>query len=434
MFSWYENLEESEKIWLTALAMLLAGIVAGYFKIWILMVLLLAGGARLIHLLNLRITKLKIRINQALIAERIANEKLGQQIARSERQQEQLELAAREIESLRWDVGTSRKESPLLQAPVRAVFPQVDKTGTVSGEMAAIFHSQPHPLGYQIWRNLPNPLQDDRDRLRAGDRCVLILADDLKFAGLIREMVQTRSFGVLMANDGKTGILLAERYQPRAILLDMVLSRFNGWEFMLNLRSNPATGQIPVYFLTPSKSSSQDIAMGAPGMLSSPLTLDQVKATLTSVELVLAKPIKKLLAIGKAPLEKVEEYFEQKEISLDRVETGAEALYLLSKNHFDCVLAELGLPDISGFDLMEHIQMIDDSRRIPVILYSGSVPAELELEKVGNLIKKSQSLPPENLNLLAKKIQLFLLLLDDDLPHEDDLPHVKKRGARLATP
>ncbi len=86
----------------------------------------------------------------------------------------------------------------------------------------------------------PPPLQDDRDRLAAGDRCILIIEDDLTFAKLLMERVRERGFSAIVATDGNSGIELAEKYQPSAILLDALLPRLDGWGVMQKISRQPA--------------------------------------------------------------------------------------------------------------------------------------------------------------------------------------------------
>ena len=51
--------------------------------------------------------------------------------------------------------------------------------------------------------------------------------------------------------------------------------------------------------------------------------------------------------------------------------TGAEALEALRESKFDCLILDLRLPDISGFELMESIRQNPDLRELPIVVCTG---------------------------------------------------------------
>ena len=67
------------------------------------------------------------------------------------------------------------------------------------------------------------------------------------------------------------------------------------------------------------------------------------------------------------------------------VATGAEALAAMEGQVFDCVVLDLGLSDISGFDLLEKMRASPALSQIPVIVYTGkelTKKQETELRRV----------------------------------------------------
>jgi CheY-like chemotaxis protein len=55
---------------------------------------------------------------------------------------------------------------------------------------------------------------------------------------------------VILASSGLEGLAVAEREQPDAILLDVMMPQMDGLDTFTNLQANPATRSIPVILLT----------------------------------------------------------------------------------------------------------------------------------------------------------------------------------------
>jgi CheY-like chemotaxis protein len=68
--------------------------------------------------------------------------------------------------------------------------------------------------------------------------------------------------------------------------------------------------------------------------------------------------------------------------------TGKDALTIYRKNHIDCIILDIGLPDISGFDLIDKLQKIKSHVIPPVIIYTGR---ELTKEENSFLQKFTES-------------------------------------------
>lgn len=265
--------------------------------------------------------------------------------------------------------------------------------------------------------SLPEPLPDDRATLASGDKAILIIEDDLGFARILRDLIHERGFGVLAATDGETGIALAERYLPNAIVLDVMLSRLDGWGVMRRLKDNPRTRHIPVHFVTCLEDRQKALTMGAIGFATKPLSVEQINDVFATIEGSLAKSMKQLLIVE----DNVDEarsmvaLLEEGEIEITVAATGHDAIALLSARNFDCLVLDLGLSDMSGYDLLEHIQALDDARRIPVIIHSGR---DLKHEDERRLRRYAESIiikgakSPER---LLNEVTLFLHLVESKL-------------------
>jgi PleD family two-component response regulator len=74
----------------------------------------------------------------------------------------------------------------------------------------------------------PASIPDDRERINATDRVILIVEDDTNFAQALMDFSRKNGFKCLSAVSGDDGILMAIKYKPLAILLDINSIRQRG--------------------------------------------------------------------------------------------------------------------------------------------------------------------------------------------------------------
>ena len=260
-------------------------------------------------------------------------------------------------------------------------------------------------------------MPDDRERLAAGDKAILIVEDDLNFAKILQDMIQERGFATLVAADGESGIALANRYLPSAIVLDVMLPRIDGWGVMRSLKDSPRTRHIPVHFITCMEDRQKALSMGAIGFATKPVSVEQLNAVLQSIEGSLAKSVRKLLIVedNSDEAKSMVALLEDSVVDIAVAVTGREAIGLLATQTFDCLVLDLGLSDMSGFDLLEYMQSMAGARSIPVIIHSGrdlSHEDERRLRRYAESIIIKGAKSPER---LLNEVTLFLHLVESNL-------------------
>ena len=117
----------------------------------------------------------------------------------------------------------------------------------------------------------PVSVEDDREHIREGDRVLLVIEDDVKFAGIMVQMAREKGFKALVATRGDTGLSMANEYQPHAITLDIQLPVVDGWSVLDRLKRNPRTRHIPVHVISV-MDEHQGNAQGAFGSLTKPVS------------------------------------------------------------------------------------------------------------------------------------------------------------------
>lgn len=261
-------------------------------------------------------------------------------------------------------------------------------------------------------------IADDRDQLEPGARSILIVEDDLAFAGILRDTVREHGFGAIVAVDGESGISLASYYIPSAIILDVMLPHIDGWGVMRCIQDNPTTRHIPVHFITCMEDRQKAMNMGAIGFASKPVSADQLEEVFRNIESAIDQTVKKLLIVedNETEANSIALLLESHELAISIARSGQDALALLAKESFDCMVLDLGLSDMSGFDLLEHLEQQGGESRMPVIVHSGRDLSEEDEHKLRryaeSIIVKGAKSPERLLN----EVSLFLHLVESSLP------------------
>lgn len=79
---------------------------------------------------------------------------------------------------------------------------------------------------------------------------ILIVEDDIFLAGIYASKFESEGFAVDHAVSGEDGLKKAEKIEPEAILLDILLPKMDGFEVLERLKEGLKTKNIPVIFLT----------------------------------------------------------------------------------------------------------------------------------------------------------------------------------------
>lgn len=266
----------------------------------------------------------------------------------------------------------------------------------------------------------PVNIQDDRDLARPNMRSILIVEDDAAFATILRDTVRDHGFHALVATDGESGLEMAGEYLPNAIILDIMLPHIDGWGVMRNIKDNPRTRHIPVHFITCLEDRQKALNMGAIGFITKPVDSAQLDAALALIASAIDKTLKKLLIVEDDLIEarSIAALLEIGGLEIVLASSGKEALQYMQQEKFDCMVLDLGLSDMSGFELLDHLQEQNQGTRLPVIIHSGrslSAADERRLQNYADsiIIKGAQS--PER---LLNEVSLFLHLVENSLPQE----------------
>ena len=289
----------------------------------------------------------------------------------------------------------------------------------MAGEAARAIPKVPESAPLLVQKaDKPEDIPDDRETLIPGEPVVLIVEDDSHYARVLLGMVREKGFKGIVTAYGRLALTLARQYKPVAITLDIFLPDMLGWTVLSHLKQDPETRHIPVQILTVEEDRLHGLGHGAFAYLLKPATTEELGGAFERL-LGYTKPRRKqLLLVEDDDIERqgLSELLGHEEVDITMTEDGAHAWEAISQKPFDCVVLDLRLPDMSGFELLERMRQTPTMRELPVIVFTGKEltdEEEIRLRELsqGIVLKGVQS--PER---LLDEATLFLHLVTAQLP------------------
>jgi CheY-like chemotaxis protein len=261
-------------------------------------------------------------------------------------------------------------------------------------------------------------IEDDRLNVQPGDTVLLIVEDDPHYARAMVDLAHDSGFKVLLAMSGGDALTLARQYQPTAVSLDVFLPDMLGWTVLSHLKQDPSTRHIPVQIVTLDEDRQHGLSRGAFAFVNKPTTTEGLEAALARIKEYARPRRKRLLVVEDNPAEQlsVTELLGHDDIDIVTAETGGEALSMLREQPCDCVVLDLRLPDMSGFEVLERIRDDESLPDLPVVVFTGR---ELSPEEDAQLHTMARSVVVkgvESPERLLDETALFLHRVVADLP------------------
>jgi HAMP domain-containing protein/CheY-like chemotaxis protein len=268
---------------------------------------------------------------------------------------------------------------------------------------------------------LPSDVRDDRDEIQDGDRVVLIVEDDPELARTELEVARERGFKGIVALRGDSGLALAHEYKPDAIILDMKLPVLDGWAVLDRLKQHPETRHIPVHIVSAGDGRQNALRAGAVAFVEKPVSKEGLEETFGEIRSFIDRGVKRLLVVEDDDDQRkslIELIGSGEDVEVTAVGSSEEALEALQLQRYDCMVVDLKLPDLGGFELLERLKGDERCASTPVIVYTGKELTREEatkLHKLADTIVVKDASSPER---LLDETALFLHRVERKLPQE----------------
>ena len=231
--------------------------------------------------------------------------------------------------------------------------------------------------------NIVGP-NDDREKLTAEDKVILIIEDDLNFAEILQNQAHKQGFKVIISSTGEQGLDLVKKHLPVAVILDIRLPGMDGWGVLDILKHDPNLRHIPVHLMSVDEKNLDAFKKGAMKYLEKPVSKEDLVATFDEITSFSKRITKRILIIEDEEnmRESIKKVIEDNDLEISEASDGETAFKALSSIEFDCIVLDLSLPDMSGAELLGRLKNEKQLVIPPVIIYTGKELTEKEAEEL----------------------------------------------------
>ncbi|HEU5078781.1 MAG TPA: HAMP domain-containing protein [Opitutaceae bacterium] len=215
-------------------------------------------------------------------------------------------------------------------------------------------------------------VQDDRELIDGDDKVLLIVEDDPTFSSVLLNAAHEKGFKGIVASRGAEALDLARRHRIDAITLDIRLPDIDGWRVLNRLKDDPATRHIPVQILSADETTDLGLKNGALAHITKPIQPERIEEMLNSLINFVARPVKNLLIVEDNELQRQNtiDLIGGAGVNTHAVGTGREGLDALKQQHFDCVVLDLGLPDMTGAQFIDEVKK-SGFNNLPIVVHTA---------------------------------------------------------------
>jgi CheY-like chemotaxis protein len=263
-------------------------------------------------------------------------------------------------------------------------------------------------------------VEDNHMRHAADSPVVLLVEDDERFSSILRDLARELGFESIAAHTAADAVVALQRFKVHAIVLDMHLPDRSGLEVLNDLKRSPSTRHIPVHVISVTDYSQEALSLGAVGYALKPVKREELMSAFEKLQSELHRGVRRVLVVedDERQRDSIRRLLSIEDVEISGVATATEALERLQQTTFDCLVLDLGLPGLSGYELLERMAEADEVAFPPVIVYTGRTLTQDEEQRLRRfsrsiIIKDVRS--PER---LLDEVTLFLHQLESKLPAE----------------
>ena len=265
-------------------------------------------------------------------------------------------------------------------------------------------------------------VQDNRQHIGEHDRTVLIIEDDASFATLLVELSREQGFKCVVTGDPRRGLIMARRNIP-----SMLLSLILGFPiltvslFLILLKRDLSTRHIPIQMVSAFDEQTAALQKGAIGYLQKPVSSESLEEMFQKFETVLESRIKELLIVEDSSLGRnaMDTLLARDDIHITFATCGKDAYQQLTEHTFDCMVLDLGLPDMTGFELLQQLQNDVAITLPPVVVYTGRELTKDEYDQLSQYAKSVVMKGGNSQERLLEETAFFLRSVASALPEDE---------------
>jgi HAMP domain-containing protein/signal transduction histidine kinase/CheY-like chemotaxis protein len=240
---------------------------------------------------------------------------------------------------------------------------------------------------------------DDRGDIADTDFVLLIVDPDSASAQHSLDAARDHGFKGIVTTQATQAVSLAHEFKPDAVSIN---PDKEGWLIFDRFKHDLATRHIPVQIIADKTERQRALSLGAFAFVERASGEEALANSFDMMQKFLSRDVKSLLVVEDDASQRkaIVDLIADGDIETAAVASGDEAIAALRATHFDCIVIDVGLPDMSGFELLERIKKELGLYDLPVIVYTGktlSAKEETRLRKLAETIIIKDARSPERL-------------------------------------
>ncbi|RME64835.1 MAG: response regulator, partial [Alphaproteobacteria bacterium] len=220
----------------------------------------------------------------------------------------------------------------------------------------------------------------------AGTRPLILVIDDEPDArDLLERWLPRMGYDVVSAASGAEGIVLARHLRPAGVILDLRMPGMSGWDVMKRFQDDPFLRTLPIVLCSMEDEPKHIRGHGAHGFIAKPVDRKALGALLAKFT---GQPTGRILLIDDDPdvIARLGNDMADAGFALQFAANGTAALALLEHQKFDLIVADLVMPEMDGFELINRLQADSRPSTIPVIAISAKALSQEEQDRLAGKV------------------------------------------------
>ncbi|HEY1008206.1 MAG TPA: HAMP domain-containing protein, partial [Sphingobacteriaceae bacterium] len=185
-------------------------------------------------------------------------------------------------------------------------------------------------------------IDDDKHHIKAGDRVVLVVEDDLRFTRIMIDKLHDHDLKAVVAGTYVEIFESIQNYNPIAITLDVNMPEADGWKVLRLLKDDIKYRHIPVHLISGEDSTALALKYGAKSFHLKPLSNRSLDELIRKIISFNEKKTRRVLVFEDDLQENLEEssWFSSELVTFEKATSVRNGLSKLREEAYDCVVLD----------------------------------------------------------------------------------------------
>lgn len=235
---------------------------------------------------------------------------------------------------------------------------------------------------------------------------VLVIDRSPEIANLIEIYLRKEGYDVIKAFSAEEAVRKAVEEKPHVITLDVMMDDVDGFDLLARIKENPDTAQIPIVILSIVCDEGKCFRLGAANYLEKPIDPDKLVAIVRDLAGTGVEPLVLVVDDDKHIVDVLSRNLKKRGFAVASAYNGLEALAAVEAARPDCILLDVRMPEMDGYQVIERLKTSETTAEIPIVVMTA-YHFDSEKTDILNLAAEHVSKPFE-VEYLAEKVAQLL--------------------------